>query len=477
MQNATHRPISRRDLFVSLAAAACSAKMIAPLLGAPSDWPQWRGVNGAGKVTEFTPPATWPKQLKQEWSKPVGEGDATPALVGDKLYVFARQDNQEVTRCLEAATGNEVWIDKYAAQGAEGPAAAHSGPRSSPAVAEGKVVTLGVRGTLSCLDAATGKKIWRKDDYGSWPRFYVSSSPLILDGMCVAQLGGSSNGAIVAYDLNSGDAKWKTPSGGPGYASLVLMLVGDTKLIVAETENKVLAVTAADGKVVWDVPFTVQGMGYNSSTPVVDGQTIYFSGGGRGTRAVKLEKTGETFKGTELWRNDKSSAQFNSPVLKDGLLYGLSPTNELFCLKADTGETAWTASIGGGAPQGGGPGGPGGGRGGPGAGPGGGRGGPGGGRGGPGGPGGPGGRGGGRGGMGGGGMGRGGYGSIVDAGPVLLALTPSSELIVFTPNDKSFTEQARIKVASTPTYAYPVVAGDRIYVKDKDNLAALSLKN
>src|SRR6185503_7147255 len=154
--------------------------------------------------TGFTAPKTWPKELTQNWKATVGQADTTPALVGDKLYVFSRQGGEEVTRCLDAATGKEVWSDKYAAQGATGPASGHAGPRSSPTVADGKVVTLGVRGTLSCTEAASGKKLWRKDDFaGAWPQFFTSSSPLVVDGLCIAQLGGRDNGAMVAYDLSS----------------------------------------------------------------------------------------------------------------------------------------------------------------------------------------------------------------------------------------------------------------------------------
>ena len=126
-------------------------------------------------------PATWPEKLAKKWSVSVGDGVATPALVGDKLFVFARQDGNEVMRCLDAATGKEVWQDKYAAEGVGGPASGFPGPRSSPAVADGKVVTLGVHGMVSCLDAATGKVLWRKNDFeGSEPRFATSSSPMIL---------------------------------------------------------------------------------------------------------------------------------------------------------------------------------------------------------------------------------------------------------------------------------------------------------
>ena len=80
-----------------------------------------------------------------------------------------------------------MWQNKYEALGASGPASGFSGPRSSPAVAHGKVVTLGVRGVLSCLNAADGKVLWRKDDSsGATPRFFTSSSPIVADGLCVA---------------------------------------------------------------------------------------------------------------------------------------------------------------------------------------------------------------------------------------------------------------------------------------------------
>src|SRR5664279_2134599 len=77
------------------------------------DWPQWRGANRDGKASGFTAPKTWPKELTQKWKVTVGLGDATPALVGDKLYVFARQHPAEVVRCLDAANGKELWQEKY----------------------------------------------------------------------------------------------------------------------------------------------------------------------------------------------------------------------------------------------------------------------------------------------------------------------------------------------------------------------------
>jgi outer membrane protein assembly factor BamB len=378
------------------------------------DWPQWRGPNRDGKVTGFTAPKTWPKELTEKWKVTVGNGVATPALVGDKLYVFTRVGGNEVIRCLSAADGKEVWSDKYEAQPATGFAGSFPGPRSSPTVADGKVVTLGVRGTLSCLDAATGKKLWRKDDFKSWPQFFTSSSPIVVNGLCIAQLGGGRNGAIVAYDLASGEEKWRTKGEAPAYASPVLLTLGDTKAIVTEAERNIVAVNVADGKVLWKTPFVAQQMEYNACTPMVDGQTVIYSGLGRGTKAVKLDKKDDQVSAKELWSLEPA-VQFNTPVIKDGLIFGISAGDRLFCLREKNGETAWRTDTT-------------------------------------------------RGGRG------GGYGSVVDAGSVMMALNPSAQLIVFEPTDKEFKQIAKYKVAKGDTYAYPVVAGNRIFIKDSDSL-------
>lgn len=399
--------------------------------GRAQDWPQWRGPNRDARVQGFQAPASWPKALKQQWKVTIGDGVATPALVGNKLYVITRQDGNEVIRCVEAETGKELWQEKYASEGATGAAAGFSGPRASPTVADGKVITLGIRGTLTCLDAATGKIHWQKNDFpGAWPRFFTSASPLVIDGSCIVEVGGRDNGGIVAYDLADGKERWKWSGDGPAYASPVVMKVGDVKLVVTQTDSKMVALRADNGKLVWETPFATQGRAYNAATPIIDGQTIIYGGGGRGTIAVKLEKEGDSLVGKQLWSNTDQSVQFNTPVLRDGRLYGIAQDGSFFCLDATNGKTLWKAapkSAEAGSERGG------------------------------------------RGGRGGSG-----YGSIVDTGSVLLALTPSAELMVIEPNESAYVEKARIKVAEWPTYAYPVPAGKRLLVKDRDSLALLT---
>ena len=376
------------------------------------DWPQWRGANRDGKVTGFIAPKTWPKALTQKWQEKVGSGDATPALVRDKLYVFARQGANEVTLCLDAGSGEQLWKNEYAAQAVTGPSARqHTGPRSSPAVANGKVVTLGVGGVVSCLDAAKGKVVWRKDPFPKVvPKFFTGMSPIIVDGMAIAHVGGRGKGAIIAFDLATGEQKWKWDAEGPEYASPALMTVEGTKQIVTLTEKSVVGIGLADGKLLWQLPFAPRGRAYNAATPIVAGQTVIYTGAGRGTKAVKIEKRGDGFAAKELWSNPEVATQFNTPVLKSGLLFGLSSRGNLFCINAKTGETAWVDTT----------------------------------------------------------RHARGFGAMVDAGSVILALPNSSALIAFKPSGEEYAELARIKVADTATYAHPVIAGKRVFVKDRD---------
>jgi outer membrane protein assembly factor BamB len=386
------------------------------VLAGAADWPQWRGPHRDNKVADFAAPETWPAELTQKWKETVGLGDASPALVGDRIYVFTRQGADEVIRCLNADTGKEVWKDKYEAKAVTGAAATvgggHPGPRSSPAVADGKVCTFGVGGVLSCLDAATGKVAWRKDSK-AWPMFYTSASPIIVEGKCIAYLGKAGKGDLVAYDLASGEPKWAWNGEAPSYGSPVLMTVDGTTQLAVPTDKGVVGIEVGNGHRLWEFPFKAR---WNSGTPIIDGQTVIYSGPPAGTVAFKVEKGGDGFTAKPpLWKKRQAASQFNTPVLKHGLLFGLAAGRggaSFFCMDARTGDVLWTDSAR-----------------------------------------------------------RGECGAVLDAGSVLLALTSDSNLVAFKPDKEKFTELAHYKVADTPSWAYPIVSGKRIFVKDKDTLA------
>lgn len=382
------------------------------------DWPQFRGMNRDSKVTGFKVPSAWPASLSKLWSVKVGTGDATPILVGKRIYLHTRQEGDETVLCLDASTGQPVWSDKYPVAAATGPAASHPGPRSTPAYADGKIVTFGMSGILSCFDATTGKLLWRRENPANdMPQFYTGMSPLIVDGICIAHVGKKDNGNVIALDLASGKEKWNWQGDGPAYASPSLMVLSGKKHIIVQTEKNLIALDFNDGKLLWQVPAPVLQRFYNCVSPYVDGNKIYYTGQGTGMKAIEVVREGDKFVTKELWNTAEAGAKWNTPILKDGFLYGFTDLRRIYCLNASDGKTAWID-----------------------------------------------------------GATHSDFATIVDCGKVIAGLPQTGNLIFFKPDPASYNEAARYKVSEAPLYAFPVIAGNRIYIKEAENLTLYEIE-
>jgi outer membrane protein assembly factor BamB len=382
----------------------------------PVDWPQWRGPNRDGILADFVAPEKWPDTLKQVWQVTVGAGDSTPALVDGRLYLHTRQGEEEVILCLDADSGKVIWTNKYPSPPVTGPAARHPGPRSSPAVAQGKIVTLGATGIVSCIDATNGSTLWRNDSFKGVPRFFTSMSPIVVDDLAIFHLDGPNTGSVVAFDLATGRIQWRWDGDGPAYASPVLATVEGSRQLVMLTDRNLIGLDVRNGQRLWNIEFIPSGMNYNAATPIVDGSVIYFAGAGRGSRAIRLEKNGDSFSVKDLWNNPDLAPQFNSPVLLNGRLFGLSQRGNLYCLDAATGKTLWVDENR-----------------------------------------------------------YSGFGAILGSPRALFVMTERSGLIVFAPDSDTFQSLATFQVSSGPVYATPVIAGNRIYIKDAEMLTLWQL--
>ena len=152
---------SRATITLFLVAAGTIATLSAQ--NAALDYTQWRGPNRDGSAAGFVEPKAWPAQLRQRWSVPIGEGYATPLLVGPRLYTISRRNGNEIMMALDAATGKMVWESSYAAPYKMNPATAPhgQGPKATPLFHDGKLFTLGISGIVSGFDAVTGKRLWQ----------------------------------------------------------------------------------------------------------------------------------------------------------------------------------------------------------------------------------------------------------------------------------------------------------------------------
>jgi outer membrane protein assembly factor BamB len=162
-------------------------------------------------------------------------------------------------------------------------------------------------------------------------------SPIIVDGLCIVHVGGKTNGAMFAFKMANGEMKWKWDGDGPAAASPVVMTWQGTKQLVTITAKSVVCLGFSDGKLRWRIPFeAAQG---NNTTPVIDGQTITYTGQGKGMFALKLEPQGDGFTGVPIWTNSQLGARFTTPVLKGCHLFCYH--NHFFCADAKTGATLW----------------------------------------------------------------------------------------------------------------------------------------
>ena len=350
-----------------------------------SDWPRLLGPGDDAISPETHVLKTWPKEGPAKvWEVVRGEGYTSPAIGGDRLVSFHALEGKETVECLHRETGKRFWSFDYPInyQDRYGFSA---GPRSSPVMADGVVVVLGVTSMLHALDLATGKLLWSHDlraEYNVPQDFFgAGSSPLVLDGKVIVNVGGKSEKfdisdsnrdrerklatkgvSVAAFDLKSGEVKWKIEDEwGASYASPIpAKLHGKTKVLIyagGESDPAVgglMCIDPASGELhdrfPWRDEEYIQSTG--SSPVVIPGKnrafisTVYPKGHPHGGVMVEYD---EKFKAKEVWKSAKFAMHWMNPVYLDGHLYGIDGEREdnsrLVCVNADTGEEKWSERI------------------------------------------------------------------------------------------------------------------------------------
>jgi outer membrane protein assembly factor BamB len=387
------------------------------------DWPQWRGPGRDGIIPAFTEPKAWPDHLKQKWQISVGTGHSSPLLMKQKVYLFTRQGEQEVVSCINFETGKQIWRNSYSAPYTMNSAATRhgKGPKSTPVLQAGKLVTLGISGILSCYDAENGKLLWRRE-FGSQfsstsPLYGTATSPMVERGVLITHVGGDDSGALTALDLETGKTVWSWNGDGPSYASPIIADLAGTRQIVTQSQKNLIGVSVSDGRLLWSIPFTTAWV-QNIITPIAYGQTLIFSGLDKGVMAIKLAQSGGKWNAERVWENTDASFYMSTPVLKGDLLLGFSHKNRgrFVALDARTGKTLWATA--------------------------------------------------GR---------EGDNAAVLTSGDKLFLLTSDAELILAKANSSGLEQLRRYSVAQSPTWAHPVLAGKHILVKDAESLTLWSL--
>jgi outer membrane protein assembly factor BamB len=378
-----------------------------------------------GVVREWQPPPAWPSELRRVWRVEVGEGHASPVVEDGKAFLSARQGDEEVALAIDLADGKRLWRKAYAAPYVVDPAAADhgKGPKATPAVADGRVFTLGISGLLACWEVETGKRVWHnsfaREFPSTAPQFGTAASPLVDGTSLLVQVGGKDGGALLACDAATGKVRWRVQQAdGPSYASPIIAEFDGVRQLVVQTRTTCAGIGLDGderGKVLWELPFTTA-YEQNSVTPVFHRGLLVLGGYDRATTALRVARRSDRWTTEEAWHNDLP-LYMSTPVVHDGLLWGMTHRDAgmLFGIDPVDGRTRWS-----------------------------------------------------------------GDGRLADnaaflsAGEMLLVLTTEAELLVLRPAPDGPTEAARYRVADSPAWAHPVPVEGGVLIKDATHLTRWS---
>lgn len=339
-------------LTLSVVALAGSVASAPPVTGgaAADDWPQWRGPDrsavskDAGLLRQWPeggPPLVWT-------AKGVGEGYASVAVTGGRIYTTGDRGRNQYVTCVDASNGHVVWSTPIGQPG--------DGARSTPTVDGDLLFVLSTRGhqdaDIVCLEKATGKEQWRKsfrnDFHGKMMTNWGYSESPLVDGDNVICTPGGSEATLVALKKKTGDVVWKAkvPGGdAAAYSSMVVAEAGGIRQYVQLLEKGIVGVAAKDGKFLWRYDRIANGTA-NIPTPIVRDDLVFCSTGyNTGAALLRLVSGAGGIKVEEKYflPSNKFQNHHGGMILIGDYVYAGSGHNNGLptCIELKTGKIVW----------------------------------------------------------------------------------------------------------------------------------------
>jgi outer membrane protein assembly factor BamB len=313
--------------------------------GADSDWPQWRGPQRDGISPDTGLLQQWPAQgPKQLWKIiSIGAGYSGVAVVDGKIFTMGDGPDASFIYALDEATGKQFWAAKVGKPGGGG---GYAGPRCTPTVDGDLVFALGQFGDLVCVESATGKERWHKNlksDFAGkmMSDWGYSESPLI-DGDKLICTPGGPRGTLIALNKTTGAELWRTATlkDSAAYCSVIVAEIGGQRQYIQLTDASVFGVAAENGKVLWRAPR--RGETAVIATPVFYDNSVYVTSGyGVGCNLFKITANDREFKAEQVYAN-KVMVNHHGGVIRIGeYIYGYSDGKGWVCQEFKTGKMVW----------------------------------------------------------------------------------------------------------------------------------------
>jgi len=358
-----------------LARSLLPAILAASAAVAEQSWPQFRGPRGDGTSMAKDVPLDWSEKNNLAWKVPVpGRGRSSPIVLEDRIWLTTALERgvkhtsiyaedmltaEHVTLealCLDRAQGNIVW--RTPVFEVEKPAPVHSynsWATPTPVVEPGRLYCdFGAFGT-ACLDAKTGKVLWKRRlpvDH----QFGPGSSPVLWRNLLVLVRDGNDAQYVAALDKQTGQTVWKSdrpPINAESsivkksFITPLLLTSGDRIQLVCPGAHWVVSYDPVSGKELWRAR---HGEGFSSgSSPVFGYGLAIFSTGHMKAQlvAVRVDGQGDVTATHFAWKTLRQVPVMSSPVLAGEEIYWVSDEGIASCGDARTGEIHWQERLGG----------------------------------------------------------------------------------------------------------------------------------
>ena len=335
---------------------------------------------------------------------PPGDDELGVAVVGGRVFTMGNTAGQDVIYALDVATGKPAWTHVYACE----LAMRHEGTRPTPTVDDSHVYCYSRAGDLYCLDAENGDVRWSintvKEHTGAVPKFGLACHPLVVGDRLYIYASGQAG--LLCLDKKTGKKLWNY---GPapatkGFGSPHRARVGGRDIIACFSDSLLWGLDPASGELIWSLPWKAQ-HDICAASPLYVGDEVFVStayGVGCGKFSIEGDKT------TELWRNKNMMTHFSNAILHEGHIYGASGDNRkqgsLSCIDWKEGAVLWSEESA--------------------------------------------------------------FGPLTMAGDRLIIITWRGVLVVAQATAESYQELARARVLDGDCWTAPVLANNRIYVRN-----------
>ena len=306
------------------------------------DWPQWRGPNRDGHSLETGLLSSWPAGGPTlVWKAAgLGNGYSTVSIDDGRIFTLGAVRDIEYLVALDARTGKELWRARIGRRYENNRG---DGPRGAPTVDGTRVYALGGNGDLACVEAATGKVVWHVNLLSRFSAgnigWGISESPLVLSDRVLVNAGGR-RGSLAALDKKDGSTLWATESDEAGYSSAVVVDILGVRQAIFFTGERVLGVRVDDGSVLWSYR-RVSNRTANVATPIVRGNFVFVSSDyGTGCALLEIQGDASAMAAREVYFHQDMKNHHASSVLVDDTLFGFS-SSILTALDFATGKVLW----------------------------------------------------------------------------------------------------------------------------------------